>query len=185
MIYALINRPKINNAAIDKIRSKYDPNFKLIGPHVTLVFPFKADKINLLELEAHIEKVSKRIKSFTVHFHKLQLAWDQILILTPTTGKREFDQIHDELYEGMLKEFFRGDIEFLPHITLGYFGQAGSKYDPKDPTSVPLDKEKYNTAISQTKEDDLNFSYTVDSIELISATDDATSSQSIKVFNLA
>ena len=39
MIYALVHYPSVDARRIQLLRRKYDPQFDLIGPHLTLMFP--------------------------------------------------------------------------------------------------------------------------------------------------
>ena len=51
----------LHNMSIDKIestREKHDPLFRLIPPHITIVFPFKSN-ISNDELKSHILNLSK------------------------------------------------------------------------------------------------------------------------------
>jgi 2'-5' RNA ligase len=48
---------------------------------------------------------------------------DNSLFLLVQEGNSEIIRLHDELYTGVLAEFHRDDLPFVPHITLGSFGE--------------------------------------------------------------
>ena len=181
MFYAVIQRPETDTSAITSISRKYDPYFGLVGPHVSLVFPFKADEVDEDEFIEHIRDVAGRTKPFEVRLNELELAWDQWLFLTPSVGKEEITNLHDELYEGPLAKFLREDIEFIPHVGLGLFAQEDSEYDLRDPKAIPLDEEKYQAARAEIEAASLDLQYRAAKLEIISVSEDFKSSETIKV----
>jgi len=75
MPYALVHYPAVDLRLIDGLRSKYDPQFRLIAPHITIMFP-APDSIGERGLVAHIESVSRRWESFPIRLKGLQKSWD-------------------------------------------------------------------------------------------------------------
>jgi len=183
MFYAVIHRPKIDTTEIEEVGRKYDPYFGLISTHVTLVFPFKTEDIEGAALMAHVQSIADKTEPFEVYFNKLELSWDQWLFLIPTVGKSQFEYIHDELYSGMLNNFLRSDIEYVPHIALGHFAVANSGYNLKDPTTVLLDEEKYKIARAEIDKNKLDLIYTATSMELISVNDEFTQTKTLANFD--
>ncbi|MEX0917876.1 MAG: 2'-5' RNA ligase family protein [Candidatus Paceibacterota bacterium] len=184
MFYAIIHRPETDISVIQEVAKKYDPTFELVGPHVTLVFPFSAEGVDEHALTTHIQSVAGGLQPFQARFNELELSWDQWLFLTPTLGKEALTQLHDDLYVGMLQQFLRSDIPFVPHIALGHFAVADSEYQLKDPTAVPLDEERYITARAEIEALKLDLVYEVTTTELISVTDDFSQTSSIATFQL-
>lgn len=56
MIYALVHYPNIDAQRVNQLRMKYDPQFELIGPHITLMFPVP-DSIDEDGLVSHLESI--------------------------------------------------------------------------------------------------------------------------------
>jgi 2'-5' RNA ligase len=119
MYYFLAYFPKIDFSQINKIRSKYDPNFSYIDPHIAVVFPVDSTigESNLLD---HIQSVTKKIVSFPISLSGLEKSWDHYLYLTVSKGTEEIVTLHDKLYSGILEKYWYKDIPYKPHITLGF-----------------------------------------------------------------
>lgn len=185
MKYAVIHRPDINTDNIERISKKYDPTYGLVGPHVTLVFPFSTEDVEEAGLVEELRAVANETEPFKVCFADTELSWDQWLFLTPTTGRDDFTSLHDRLYElPELRLYLRKDILFVPHIVLGQFVLAGNDYDLANPTQLPLDQERYAEAQRLVSKTPLEYEYVASRIELISITDDFKTSQSATTFEL-
>lgn len=184
MYYAVIQRPDIDTSLIEAFRMKYDPNYGLVGPHVTLVFPVDSAKLLIGKLQQHIKSVAQRSQPFSVDFADFELSWDQWLFLTPIDGRQQLVKLHNNLYEDMLAPMLRTDIPFVPHIALGHFAFHTSDYNLYDPKAVPLDEEKYQLARLEIDNIGPKYRYRVSKLELISINDEFTSSQFIAEFML-
>lgn len=185
MYYAVIHRPEIDTSEIQAIRLKYGPTYKLIEPHVALVFPLSESEVEIDVLKQHVAKMAKDQRSFAVHLGELELSWDQWLFLTPTKGKYDFDSLHDQLYDGLLRPFLRADIPYVPHIGLGQFKAEDSDYSLKDPKAVPLNEELYKRARAEIDKQNLVYDCTVKTIEIVSISDDFTHSETVERFTLS
>ena len=128
MLYALVFRPKIDTSKIDKFRLKYDPHIDLIQPHIALVFPIGDKNIDKVALEKHIKDVLKDEKSFKIHLHGLDKSWDHWLNLILKEGNEEVIKLHDKLYTGVLSQFFRKDLGYIPHIGIGIAGSRITRF---------------------------------------------------------
>ncbi|MDZ8258657.1 2'-5' RNA ligase family protein [Nostoc sp. ChiQUE01b] len=120
MSYALVHYPNINTENINQIRQKYDPQFDLIEPHITLVFPI-IESINKNHLIFHIDKILSNWKTFPIHLQGLQKSWDEYLFLMLESGKVEMIKLHNELYTDILAKYRKDNLLFVPHLTLGKF----------------------------------------------------------------
>jgi len=118
MSYALVHYPNINIEDINKIRQKYDPQFDLIEPHITLVFPI-VESINENNLIFHIDNILSKWKTFPICLKGLQKSWDEHLFLMVEEGKVDMIELHNELYTGILDEYCKDNLQFVPHLTLG------------------------------------------------------------------
>lgn len=117
---AVVYFPKTNLDKINAFREKYDPNSRIIPPHITIVSPFS--EISESQLIEHVEKVTKDIKSFSIRLTGLTKTFDDCLFLLVKEGKEKIINLHDQLYSGILTPYLPTDYPFIPHITLGYFG---------------------------------------------------------------
>lgn len=182
VLYALIFKPQIDTSKIDDFRQKYDPQAKLITPHITIVFPISEKSIKKEDLIDHIKKALQNEKSFEIHLSGLDKSWDHWLTLVIEEGNEKIIKLHDKLYTGILSPFFRKDIEYIPHIGLGLFLQQEEKYKVTDPTLQKLDEIKYEKALKEAQLLQLNYYVKVDNIELITINDDVTSIVESRLF---
>ena len=120
MSYALVHFPKKCAKEIDLLRAKYDPQAGMIAPHITIVFPLSPPSGENL-LVSHVENVLRQWRPFPVRLQQLEESFDNYLFLTPTEGAEDLVRLHGALYTGVLAEYKRADIPYVPHITLGAF----------------------------------------------------------------
>ena len=123
--YAVVYFPKTNLDKVNSFREKYDINWQIVPPHITIVSPiseFSEDK--LIE---HIEKVTKDIKSFRIQLRGLVKTHDNCLFLMVKEGNEKIVALHDKLYSGILNLYMPIDFPFAPHITLGDFAKTDDK----------------------------------------------------------
>src|SRR5438270_9007778 len=112
MAYALIHYPAIDPERINQLRSKYDPLFNLIAPHITIMFPVP-DSIGGLRLVSHTESVLHRWKPFSIHLKGLQKSWDKYLFLILVEGEADVARLHDDTYTGLLSEYRSARIVYV------------------------------------------------------------------------
>jgi len=118
MIYALVNYPCIYTERINQFRRKHDPQFELIEPHITLMFPVQ-ESVGEEKLVFHLASVLRNWHSFPIHLQGCQISSDDHLFLLIQDGKIDTIRLHDEIYTGILADYWRKDIPFIPHLTLG------------------------------------------------------------------
>jgi 2'-5' RNA ligase len=145
MYYALVFYPKTDQASINEIRHKYDPMVDLIEPHVTVLFPV-SEQIGEDNLITHIESVVKNHAPFEVHLGGFHKSADHWLFLTLQRGNEEVRALHRSLYTGPLANLRRDDIEFVPHVSLGFFLKEGARHVWDRPRESDFDAEKYEVA---------------------------------------
>lgn len=122
--YPKISRPDFD--WIQSIRENNDRQFKLVKPHITLVFG--TDKLNSTEFTDHIQSKLRTFDSFQIIFDSVKIIEDDSkkfchAFLIPSVGFNEIDELHDLLYQDELESELRQDIPFIPHLTIG----SGSK----------------------------------------------------------
>ncbi|MGH0484334.1 2'-5' RNA ligase family protein [Bacillus mycoides] len=139
----------LHNMPIDEIesmREKHDPLFELISPHITIVFPFESS-ISNDELELHILKVAKEVHPIEIEFANRISSKGEYLFLEVERGKEKIEELHDRLYTGPLLQFFRTDIPYIPHVTVGRKDSAELAAEiAKD---IPSFHEKLNCVIDK------------------------------------
>ena len=167
MIYALIHYPAVDTEQIDQLRRKYDPQFDLIAPHITIVFPLP-QSIGEQNLIPHIEAVLHDWKPFPIRLRGLEKSWDDYLFLMLEEGSREIVRLHEELYTGPLADC-RIVNQFVPHLTLGVF------------TS---DLKTYSHALKEADRLDLDYNCTLTKVHLVKVNDERTQIVSSKEFLL-
>jgi 2'-5' RNA ligase len=127
MIYALVHYPNVDAQQINQFRKKYDPQVDLIEPHLTLMFPVP-ESIGENNLVYHLESVLSGRKPFPFHLQGLQKSWDDYLFLMVQEGQADIIGLHSEIYTGILADYRKEDILFVPHLTLGVFAKNSNEY---------------------------------------------------------
>ncbi len=168
MLYALVHYPAINTGRIDHLRSKYDPQFRLIAPHITIMFP-APDSIGERALVSHIESVIRHWESFPICMKGLQQSWDEYLFLLINKGEADVIRLHDDIYTGLLSEYRDEVRPFIPHVTLGMF--TGKS-------------EEYAEALKEAERLELNYECALDRLHLIKTNDARSQIVSSKEFFL-
>lgn len=182
--YAIVFKPTVDVSDLQTVRETYDPTAHLIGPHLTLVFPIRAEGIDRLRLIAHIAEVVARIEPFRARFGDTTLSWDQWLFLIPTIGGENFVELHDRLYAGLLAPLLRRDLPFAPHISLGHFAVEKEAPDLKNPSAGQLDTERYRVASAEIANMRLDYEFLVDRIGLITVDSSFARSSTLREFTL-
>lgn len=153
MYYALNIYPRLSDELLDSIsaiRKDYDPTAPFTKVHITVLFPVPG-RVGEETLIDHIENVLNDWSPFEIElggFHKTHDHW---LFLTLSDGADQVKKLYRQLYSGMLEEFRREDIEFVPHIGLGLFMKAGTNYDWNNPKEADFDGGRYDEAMSRAK----------------------------------
>lgn len=168
MYYALNFYPHLGAElaeSIDAIRRQYDPTSGFTKPHITVLFPVPAS-VGEGRLISHIQNVLSEWRPFEIRlggFHKSRDHW---LFLTLKDGEAQVKKLYQALYKGILAEYRRDDIEFVPHLGLGLFIKEGSTYDWDNPQEADFDRERYEKALRQAKALPLPSSTSLDALHL-------------------
>ena len=156
MKYALVHYPVVDQGLINQLRGKYDPQFHLIAPHITIVFP-APDSIGERGLVSHIESVLSHWEPFPIRLKGLQRSWDKYLFLLLNKGEWDVIRLHDEIYTGLLSEYRDEVRPFIPHVTLGAFSGKN---------------EEYAQALEEAERLNLDFECMLDRLHLIKVDDE-------------
>lgn len=181
MLYAFIYKLKTNISSIDQLRSKYDPYYNLIGPHITLIFP-TPDSVSIKDLRDHVQQIVSKHTPFDIRLSGLDKSWDHWLNLLIKEGNQELINLHDELYMGVMAPFLRNDLPFVPHVGLGLFTQGS--YSVFNPEPVELDDSQYRKALKEAEAINLDFRERIEGFELISLNDEGTKIEGREEFGL-
>lgn len=174
MHYALTIYPELSaelSDAIRAIRAKYDPTARFVGPHITVLFPVP-DRVGKEQLIDHIAAVLRDQSPFDITlggFHKSRDHW---LFLILQDGADTVRAIYRRMYTGILSEFRRDDIDFVPHVGLGLFLKDGCVYDWNNPQEADLDRERYDVALEKARALPLPWTFTVTSLHMTAIRDE-------------
>jgi 2'-5' RNA ligase len=107
---------------IQEYRRKNDElYFSVIDPHFTLIFP----------VDAPLQQFVEEIESCAADLHQIEFEITKAVVnndafteycyefLVPGKGYPQIVDLHDKLYEKNLQGYWRKDIEYIPHITIG------------------------------------------------------------------
>ena len=177
--YALVHFPEIDKAKIKELRDDYDPFNDMIDVHITIVFPVHVDQDALVR---HIEELLAGWAPFTIHLRGLFLSFDRWLFLTVGDGNEKLVSLFEAMYTGLLAPHRRHDIEYIPHIGLGYFGAEA--YDLTGQSVAPLDESRYNEALRKAEAANLDFETQVDRLTLVEIDDQFTKTTVVRDFQL-
>lgn len=158
MIHALVHYPDIDNQKINRLRRKYDPQFNLIGPHITIIFPV-SDSIERQELIGHVREVLRNFKPFVVNLNGLEKSCDDYLFLLLQQGAGEVLRLHEAMYTGILAPHRQSNTPFTPHVTLGKFGD---------------DPNGFSEAMEEAGDLNLDYNFRMDRVHLIRVNDERT-----------
>ena len=177
--YALVHFPDIDKTKINELRDEHDPYKDLIDVHITIVFPVDVER---QALENHIAEILVGWTPFAIHLKGLHLSFDQWLFLTVEEGNDKLVSLFEAMYTGLLAPHRRHDIEYIPHIGLGYFGTEA--YDLTGRSVAPLDESQYNEAIRKAEAANLDFKIQVERLTLVELDDQFTKADVVREFRL-
>ena len=168
MYYALSFYPRLStelSESIDAIRTEYDPTSGFIKPHIAVLFPVPGI-VGEGQLIRHIRNVLSDCSPFEIRLGGFHKSPDHWLFLTLKEGDAQVKKLYQSLYTGILTEYRRDDIEFVPHLGLGLFMKQGSTYDWDSPRESDFDQERYEEALCQAKALPLASSIPVEKLSL-------------------
>lgn len=90
---------------IQEIRSRYDPLYEHVAPHITLVFPFTSD-IRRNEIENHLRNTIGKLQSFKLTLQGISKQEGNYLFLNVIEGAEQLIELHKRLYTDVLSDFY-------------------------------------------------------------------------------
>ena len=107
---------------IQKTRQKFDPHFKFIEPHFTLVFSVFEFEPAILVVE--IKNLVKNIIPIDFNINSASTSFDKnnqnyYSRLTPSQNFAKIKELYDLLHSNLLQNNVNKNYNFTPHITIG------------------------------------------------------------------
>lgn len=126
VIFSQLDIQRCDREWIEAIRRAHDPQYALVEPHVTFVFPF--DGIPIDKLLAHVGEVAKQAAPIGFRLSRATAIRDMSgsvshAFLMPTEGEETMRLLHARLYEGVLQQKRHPTAAYLPHVTVGAFAR--------------------------------------------------------------
>lgn len=171
MHFALVFYPEVDGVLVDEIRRKHDPTVDLIDPHITVLFPVP-ERVGESALIEHVRQVLEGFAPFEIQLTGFHRSSDHWLLLILSKGNRKVKELYSALYTGLLEEFRRDDLEFIPHLGLGLFLKEGSTYDWDDPDPDDLDLETCEAVQREVEARGTDWSSFVKTLHLIGIPDE-------------
>lgn len=159
------------SASIAHIRNLYDPSAVFAASHITVLFPVPGE-VGEDRLSDHIQSVLVDRSAFEIQLGGFQKSHDHWLFLTLSAGEEQIKDMYRSLNSGILADYRRSDIEFIPHLGLGLFIRKGVAYNWDDPRATDFDHEQFEAAMSLAKKLPLPISIRVDSLILTELPDE-------------
>ena len=106
VIYSkLVTQPR-DRSWIDSFRCAHDPQYSLVEPHVTFVFPFTG--VSVEDVLAHAQDVADATRAIDFRLSRAAAVDDPFsanshVFLLPTYGAEEMRALHARLYSGVLE----------------------------------------------------------------------------------
>ncbi len=114
--------PQRVSARIDRWRSRYDPNFQIVPPHITVAYPPFVPLGEWERVQPLVARCLKRFAPFRVQLEHLGVFWGSPSYLwVATEDGGSFTRMHQALTQ-LLPEYMPSlPFVYLPHVTVGAF----------------------------------------------------------------
>ena len=125
MALLLISYPELDaedRARLREIRRAHDPQYGIVEPHITFVFPVAG--IAAEAFTAHVAGVLADLPPIPFEFRQAIVIEDGAgarghVCLLPGPGHDAMWSLHADLHEGPLAAYAASEIPFVPHLTVG------------------------------------------------------------------
>tara|TARA_R110001592_G_scaffold291221_1_gene560587 strand:- start:633 stop:1127 length:495 start_codon:yes stop_codon:yes gene_type:complete len=124
------------NPEIQKFRERNDPIWRLIEPHITLVFPFDS-AISDEELIEHVETKVVSTSSFKASLCPQPTIDSGYIYFPILLGNGQISALHDRLYEGLMSKHLQ-DRPYVPHITVGRGNGVQAKLMAEEASTISV-----------------------------------------------
>lgn len=98
-------------------RKRYDPNYMLIPPHITLTGPFRANKTEAKKIANQLHSIGREFHPIHLHAYKIS-SFQPVnnVIYLKIKPSAELKDLHKRLLHLYMN---KGEYAFVPHITIG------------------------------------------------------------------
>ncbi|MGM7680931.1 YjcG family protein [Cytobacillus sp. Hm23] len=99
-------------------RKRYDPNYSLIPPHITLKASFESDDNDMKEMVEQLKDITEKVQPFNLHVYKFS-SFSPVnnVIYLKVNPTPELLNLHEMLHSGLFAD--EPEYAFVPHITIG------------------------------------------------------------------
>ncbi|MFD1735365.1 YjcG family protein [Bacillus salitolerans] len=146
---ALFPSKKLQDLA-NSYRKRYDPNYALIPPHVTLKNSFDTSDDDIKDLVQELHKVASEVKPFTLNVYKVS-SFHPVnnVIYLAVESTPALENLHNKMHTGAFPS--EKEYAFVPHITIGQ----------------QLSDDEHSDVLSSLKMLNINHQETVDRFQLL------------------
>ena len=97
--------PRFDNMeVINEIRREFDPLYKHVSPHITLVFPFDSE-ITTLDLKEHLTKSLNGFKEFNLQLQGISAGKGNYMFLNVALGRNFLIELQRRINSGVLERY--------------------------------------------------------------------------------
>ncbi|MEI7028364.1 2'-5' RNA ligase family protein [Paenibacillus sp. y28] len=111
--------PKSIQDTANSLRKRYDPNYSLIPPHLTVREAGETDETGLQHIISHLNQLTAELAPFPITFNRFSTFYPvNPVIYMATADPEPFRRLHRKVCSGPL-EVANPRYEFHPHLTIG------------------------------------------------------------------
>lgn len=106
---------------IQSIRKKHDPQYTIVAPHFSLVFPISGIAHQMFI--DHCKNICDNLAPFSfvirdAVIHNAYKDDSRYVFMVPDEGKDQIIDLHDNLYTDLIEHELVTEIPFIPHMTI-------------------------------------------------------------------
>lgn len=101
------------------LRKRYDPEYAMIPPHITLKPGFDLGDTSISDITKILHEISNNTKPFNININKVStFAPVTNTIYFKVDPEPELDALHKKIQEGISSHDNKDEFSFVPHITI-------------------------------------------------------------------
>jgi 2'-5' RNA ligase len=102
---------------VNSYRKRYDPNYALVPPHLTLKTAFEASEAEMKTMSEELRKIAQATNPLTISIKKVS-SFSPVnnVIYLKVEPTEELSELHEKLHTGPLNS--QPEYSFVPHITM-------------------------------------------------------------------
>jgi 2'-5' RNA ligase len=103
---------------VNSYRKRYDTNYALVPPHLTLKTAFEATEEDLTQITKELRQIADKSAPLTISIKKVS-SFSPVnnVIYLKVEPTEELQELHEKLHTGSLES--QPEYAFVPHITIG------------------------------------------------------------------